>query len=170
MGQQGNGRLGNGQLGTAVISTPIQAKTGASTFLQDVVEVAGGDAFSMARLRLGTVYTYGSNSNGQLGNGNTTDTAYAGILYSAAGAPIPTAAAIAAGNSHNIVLHNYGLASTQGNKLYGRLGHSGTTAGNVILPSNVIFKSDAGGGYLNPITKIAAGDECSSSDVFVSNF
>jgi alpha-tubulin suppressor-like RCC1 family protein len=61
------GQLGNGTVGS-VSGTPVQVG-GITTATQ----LAAGESHSLAVLANGSVMAWGSNSNGQLGNGTTTD-------------------------------------------------------------------------------------------------
>ncbi|MEG2455038.1 MAG: hypothetical protein RSC08_02195, partial [Oscillospiraceae bacterium] len=66
-GVNDHGELGQNntqKIGTAVPIKGFKAKGN----LTNVVDIAGGDAYSMALLSNGTVYTWGDNSYGQLGN------------------------------------------------------------------------------------------------------
>jgi alpha-tubulin suppressor-like RCC1 family protein len=74
-GLNDNGQLGNGT--TVARSAAIQVKTGANTFLTGVASVSAGSGHSLALKLDGTVWAWGANSNGQLGDGTTTDQYYA---------------------------------------------------------------------------------------------
>jgi alpha-tubulin suppressor-like RCC1 family protein len=63
------GELGNGTV-TSIISSPVQA-----TGLSGVVAIAAGNNQSFALKSDGTVWAWGLNDDGQLGNGTTTDSA-----------------------------------------------------------------------------------------------
>jgi len=74
----------------------------------------------------GTVWAWGSNSNGQLGNGSTTDSA---IPVQVSG--LSSMIAIAAGNSHTVAMQNFGSIWTWGSNSNGQLG-DGSTADSTI--------------------------------------
>lgn len=79
-GQTQSGRLGNGESGGAEAnwkSLPVDVKTNASTLLADVDEIATGGGTACALLADATVKCWGSNTNGQLGIGNTSSSSYA---------------------------------------------------------------------------------------------
>ncbi|MEG2120311.1 MAG: hypothetical protein RRY53_08120, partial [Pseudoflavonifractor sp.] len=66
-GGNDHGELGQNntqKIGTAVPVKGFKAKGN----LTNVVDIAGGDDYSMALLSNGTVYTWGDNSYGQLGS------------------------------------------------------------------------------------------------------
>ena len=69
------GRNATGQLGNATYTnsvTPVQVKTGSNTFLEDIIDIEVGTHFSVALCSDGTVWTWGYNNYGQLGDGTTT--------------------------------------------------------------------------------------------------
>src|SRR5438270_12501659 len=70
-GTNGTGELGDGT--TTPNGTPRIVKgVGGSGTLTGMTAVAGGDAHSLALSSTGTVYAWGSNAYGQLGDGTTT--------------------------------------------------------------------------------------------------
>jgi len=76
-GLQTGGRLGNNQQGAANISTPVQVLTGdqmsGSGFLEDIVQIAAGENFTLALDKNGQVWSWGTNGSAQLGVNNTTN-------------------------------------------------------------------------------------------------
>ena len=73
------GANGDGQLGddtTTARATPVHVcvATGCPVPLTNVAAISGGGLFSQALMRDGTVRSWGSNNEGQLGDGTTTDT------------------------------------------------------------------------------------------------
>jgi len=73
-GTAGTGALGNGvSIGT--FSTPVQVLgPNGVGFLTNIIAIAAGYNFSYALRNDGTVWSWGSNLSGNLGNGNTTNT------------------------------------------------------------------------------------------------
>jgi len=65
------GQLGNGT--TTQSFTPVEVKLPSGQLLSNVVEIAAGDYHSVARLNDGTVWGWGWNAYGQLGNGTDVD-------------------------------------------------------------------------------------------------
>jgi alpha-tubulin suppressor-like RCC1 family protein len=68
-GYNGGGQLGNGTLTNS--STPVQVEDPVGGDLADVTVIAAGDIHSLALRGDGTVWVWGDNDTGQLGNGTT---------------------------------------------------------------------------------------------------
>ena len=84
--------------------------------------IAAGGSHTVALKKDGSVWTWGNNGNGRLGDGTTTDR----------WTPVPASGlsevtAIAAGGSHTVVLRTDGSVWTWGNNGNGRLGDGTTT-------------------------------------------
>ncbi|MCI5604818.1 MAG: hypothetical protein MR413_04125, partial [Clostridia bacterium] len=167
------GQLGNGKTKTtASIVVPVMVDE--NTPLSGVVAVAAGDNFSMALRNDGTVWTWGDNTSGQLGDGTTTTSAYAvQVLKGTSGTNshedneyyLSNISAIAAGASFSAALKSDGTVYTWGNNSKGQLGDG--TAVNKPTPIQVLRGESpeeaenvapAGSDYLQNITKIAAGN------------
>lgn len=107
--------LGVGE-GRTNYTTPVELD------ISGVTQLGVGPLHAVARRSDGTVWTWGSNRSGQLGNGTTTYsptpiqvTALSNILY------------VGAGDSHNIALRNDGTIWAWGDNGYGQLGDGTTT-------------------------------------------
>ena len=74
----------------------------------------------------GTVWAWGNNSNGQLGNGTITDS---GIPVQISG--LSSVTAIAAGYAHTVALNNDGAVWAWGNNSNGQLGNGTTTDSSI---------------------------------------
>ena len=138
-GDDASGQLGNGAAG-AGSGVPVQVKG----LYNGVTAVAAGNRHSLA-VRNGTVYAWGANSAGELGNGSTIDSAYPGAVNG-----LSSVSAVAAGNFHSLAL--------QGNAVYawgengsGELGNGMQGIGaNSSVPVSVV-------GLSGGVTAIAAG-------------
>ncbi len=107
------------------------------------LKIAAGNGFSLATKMNGTLWTWGNNSDGQLGNGTTNN------------AIVPTQigtdndwADVAAGYNHSVGKKLNGLLLTWGNNTYGQLG-DGTNV-NRLAPVSVfdqVENIDAGWNY-----------------------
>ena len=112
----------SGQLGdntTTHRSTPVTTFAGGTNWKQ----VSGGNSFTAAIKTDGTLWTWGNNSNGQLGDNTTTQR----------NTPVTTFAGginwkqVACGGSHTAAIKTDGTLWTWGNNAYGRLGDNTTT-------------------------------------------
>ena len=138
-GYNSNGQLGSGS--TSNRSTPA-ALTGQMS--SGVTAITGGDLHSLA-LKGGGVWAWGSNGNGQLGDGTKTDRLSPVALTGQMSSGVT---AIAGKGSHNIALKNGGVWAW-GNNYYGQLGDGTTTYRNSPVALTGEMSSD--------VTVIAAG-------------
>lgn len=113
------GQLGNGE--TASTTSPVQVTgIGAS-----VASVAAGSESTCALTRLGTVWCWGDNSKGQLGNGSfSLSTVPVEVMDSTGDAPLADVVRIAAGGFHACAVTNGGAAFCWGDNSKGQLGNS----------------------------------------------
>ena len=117
------------------------------TVLDDVTAIAAGYAHSMALKSDGTVYAWGNNSSGQLGDGTTTRRYGAVRVETSAGVPLTDVVAIAAGSYHSLALKSNGTVWVWGNNSVGQLGNSNTNNLSRPMMNN----------NLSGVTAIAAG-------------
>ena len=127
-GYNGAGQLGDGT--TTDRSSPVFVAG-----LTDVVAVAAGKLagdHSLALRADGTVWAWGDNSFGELGDGSHTErhqpvpvlvTLYPSVLT----APVTGVTAIAAGGMHSLALHANGTVSAWGSNTCGQLGDGSTS-------------------------------------------
>jgi len=145
----------DGQLGDGTkidSSTPVQV-TGLPANAT-VTAVSGGASHSLALLSDGTLWAWGFNFNGELGDGTFTDSS---TPVQVTGLPAgATVMAISAGGHHNLALLSDGTVWTWGFNTSGQLGDGTTTGSNV--PVQVTDPADASG-FLQGVTAIAAGGE-----------
>jgi alpha-tubulin suppressor-like RCC1 family protein len=145
-----NGQLGDGTTTNRLI--PVQVKgEGGVGHLTDVKAIAAGEYHSMALESNGTVWAWGTNYYGQIGNGeNGSDDNYADAVQ-----PTPVkvmglsnVSAIAAGVNHSLALKKDGTVWAWGLNYYGQLGDGTTVDKN----TSVQIKG------LSNVAAIAAGD------------
>jgi alpha-tubulin suppressor-like RCC1 family protein len=86
-------------------------------WLEGVSAVAGGAAHSVALKQDGTVWSWGANADGQLGDGSTNSSS---VPVQAAG--LSGVIAVAAGHYHTLALKADGTVWAWGRNLYGQLG------------------------------------------------
>ena len=116
-GSNGNGQLGDG---TAVAkSSPVTVVGG----IADWAQVAAGFYHSVGVTTTGVAYAWGSNINGQLGDG----TAVAKSSPVTVVGGITDWAQVSAGNNHSLGVTATGVAYAWGNNFYGQLGDNTVT-------------------------------------------
>ncbi|MFZ4621070.1 MAG: T9SS type A sorting domain-containing protein [Bacteroidota bacterium] len=150
MGENGYGDLGDSSQTNR--NVPVAVKTSGALNGKIITQIAGGFDHSLALASDGTVYGWGKNMSGQLGNGG-------GALYKMPEAVSTsgvlsgkTITQIAAGYNHSLLLASDGTMYTMGHNGYGQLGNASNTDSNV--PVAVSTSGVLSG---KTITKIAAG-------------
>lgn len=153
-GGNANGELGNNSLIDS--SVPVQVVgAGGTGVLSGVTAVAGGSDFSLALKGDGTVWAWGANGDGRLGNNGTAPSPFPVQVVGAGGAGVLTGVtAIAAGSSHALALKNDGTVWAWGTNGDGRLGNNSTAPS----PHPVQVVGAGGAGVLSGITAISGGD------------
>jgi alpha-tubulin suppressor-like RCC1 family protein len=118
-GRNQNGQLGNGTIGTTIfdLSNPTPAQV---LNLTRIVAVATGSSsnHNLALRDDGTVWAWGANSNGQLGDGTNVDRPTA---FQIAG--LTNIVAIAAGAAHSLALRTDGTVWAWGDNEFAELGN-----------------------------------------------
>ena len=173
-GYQLNGRLGN-TLTSGSSRYPTLVLTGStntSAPLTGIETLSAGANFALALSGTGTVWSWGGNSAGQLGNGLTTDQPYArlvmlsGTVGTPSANPLRDVEAIASGSAHSVVIRRSatqnGTVFCWGQQQLGRLGNAITsgsvnTSVAVRWPVPVRTGTSATSGTLSNIIQIAAG-------------
>jgi alpha-tubulin suppressor-like RCC1 family protein len=117
-GSNTRGQLGDGTVVNAMIPVPV-----INTQVHDIVAIAGGGEFSLALRSIdGTVWAWGSNTFGQLGNNSTTNSDKPVQVLKAGGVPLDNIVAIAAGGSHALAIDTTGKIWAWGYNAFGQLG------------------------------------------------
>jgi alpha-tubulin suppressor-like RCC1 family protein len=137
-GALGNGTTTNDSRSPVAVTMPNGVKFKA---------IGAGVMHSCALTTTGTVYCWGYNSKGKLGNGTTTDSNIPVAVTMPAG--VATFTAISVGQSHNCALATTGAAYCWGNNRYAQLGDNTDTARYiptaVTMPNGVKFTAIAAG-------------------------
>lgn len=123
--------------GTVVTLSGVQVSG-----LTDVAAIAQGSLHSLAVKNDGTVWAWGGNSSGQLGNNSTTDS-----LVPVQVSGLDNVYSIAAGSAHSLAIKNDGTVWAWGGNASGQLGNNSTT--NSLVPVQV--------NGLDQIYSVAAG-------------
>ncbi|MEO8805254.1 MAG: choice-of-anchor D domain-containing protein [Burkholderiaceae bacterium] len=154
-GGNADGKLGNNSIIDS--SAPVQVVGADGTgVLSGVTAVAGGTDFSLALKRDGTVWAWGANGDGRLGNNSTVPSPFPVQVVGASGAGLLTGVtAIAAGRYHALALKNDGTVWAWGANGDGRLGNNST----VPSPFPVQVVGAGGAGVLSSITAISGGEQ-----------
>lgn len=153
-GTNGAGQLGRGDITAPSSSDAATVKIDASgTELPNVKNVAAGRAHGLALKHDGTVWAWGENSDGQLGDGTTTDRSFAvqvKLTDPSPGTPtyLSGVTAIAGGKNHSLAVKSDGTVVAWGGNSEGQLGDATNTGSS--LPVAV--------GSLSGVVSIAAGD------------
>ncbi len=125
----------------------------------EFIKIAAGSAHTVALKSDGTVWAWGNNAFGQLGNGTTEDAYLPTQVIDATGFGVFEGAIdIACGAGHTLILSSDSTVWTYGSNRYGELG-DGTSTGYWTpnpLPRQVIGPDSVG--YLTGIIAIACGD------------
>ena len=154
-GNNTNGQLGNNS--TENSSSPVQVKSAdGNGYLTNIIEISAGSDHNMALSKDGTVFTWGSNAYGQLGNGSSVNSMLPVQVKSADGNSFLTdVVQISAGYVHSMALKKDGTVWTWGRNDGGQLGNNNTS--NKSLPVQV--KGGASGSeYLTDVVQVTAGN------------
>jgi alpha-tubulin suppressor-like RCC1 family protein len=145
-GNNGNGQLGDGSAISSNIPIQVSGLSGMS--IGFVSAIAAGTDHTVVVKNDGTVWAWGNNANGQLGNGNIQPSS---IPVQASG--LLGVTAVAAGSGHTVALKSDGTVWTWGTNFKGQLGN-GLTNGIAIDSATPVAVSRLAG-----VTDIAAGYE-----------
>ena len=127
-GSSSRGALGDGGPAVAPIGSPVAVKS-----ITGVTSVAAGDAHSLALRSDGTVWSWGNNQYGQLGDGTTVNRSVPGPVSG-----LTNIRAIAARYLHSLALKNDGTVWAWGYNADGALGDGTTTNRSVPVQVSVI--------------------------------
>ena len=154
-GNNTNGELGRGDKNS--VYSPVQVKSAdGNSYLTDIIFVSAGSNHTLALRKDGTVWTWGLNTYGQLGNNTTTGSSLPVQVKIANGdLNLTNVVSISAGYQHNIALRKDGTVWAWGRNGGGQLGNSNTN--NQLLPVQV--KGGASGSeYLTDVVQVTAGN------------
>jgi alpha-tubulin suppressor-like RCC1 family protein/subtilase family serine protease len=154
-GANKNGQLGDGTNTNAAVPTAVTT-TGALAG-KSVIAVSAGGGHTLALCSDGTLFAWGSNSDGQLGNGSlNSSTVPVAVSTSGPALSGKSVVAIAAGFEHSLALCSDGTVAAWGSNNYGQLGDNGTarstvpvavTTANTALAGKVVVAIAAGNAH-----------------------
>ena len=150
VGANASGQLGSGTV-TGPTSSPVPVLLPNATITPAVMVAAGG-THSLALLVDGTVWAWGANDVGQLGNGTTDATTHPNP------AQVPglvNIVSIAAGENHSVALASDGTIYVWGANDQQQSG--GPCGGGANTPAPTHMLASCGGSALSGVTAIAAG-------------
>jgi alpha-tubulin suppressor-like RCC1 family protein len=156
-GQLGDGTTTNSDVPVAVCAPAPEPCPG--SHLSEVVAIAAGEEQSLALLRSGKVMAWGGNSEGQLGDGTTTNR---NVPVEVSG--LIEVAAIAAGEEHSLALLKSGEVMAWGRNTFGQLGDHTTTNRDVPVAVCAIASTHEQcehGSHLAGVTAVAGGGQSS---------
>ncbi|MGB3439145.1 MAG: hypothetical protein WBA97_10380 [Actinophytocola sp.] len=160
------GRVGDGTTTDRPVPVAVCAPGGTApcgSVLDDAVQVA--DALgnhSIALMADGSVYAWGGNSDGQLGDGTTTNSSVP-VQVCAVGQSAPCATflddvvAISAGVRHSLALRSDGSVVAWGDNFDGQLGDGTTAASSVPVQVCAVGQSAPCATFLDDAVAISAG-------------
>ncbi len=120
------GELGNGQSPDTPRLTAAAVRTSATEVLDGVAQVSTGDDYTCARRREGSIWCWGSNALGQLGNGKREGIGvFASTVMEKNKKPTRGATDLFAGLRHACVRRGGGALSCWGDNSRGELGRKG---------------------------------------------
>jgi alpha-tubulin suppressor-like RCC1 family protein len=146
-GYNGHGRVGDGT--TVQRTAPVQVATPAGVTF---TTVEAGNTYSLALASDGSIYAWGMNYAGTLGDGSQTDRATPALVQMPAGV---TFTQISAGNAHSLALASTGEVYAWGLNYGGPIGNGDISGNHVLTPVVSAFPAGAS------ITQISAGAEYS---------
>ena len=155
-----HGQLGNGtfdRVPNIGIWSPVEAMADPQTPFANVVQVSAGWNHTVALRSDGTVWTFGIDSEGELGNGNnTTNSAFPYQVTVNGNTPLTNVVSVSGGDFHTAVLKSDGTVWTWGQNLLGQLGNGTFDNNNArnFLPNQVLGPN--GVGYLTNVILLAA--------------
>ncbi len=158
VGQNSNGQLGNGTFSTTGCFcqfTPASVRNPQNNgFLTNVTAISAGGVHSLALTSDGKVYAWGNNFNGELGNGNNTNSNLPVQVGSDIAGFDGRVIAVDAGFLHNLALTDDGRVWAWGFNNFRQLG-DGSTSNSQNSPKPVLVTQ--GGPQFSDVLQVAAG-------------
>lgn len=138
-GNNTNGQLGNDS--QMQRDTPVQVLTAPNTPLTEIIAVSAGEFHSIALKSDGTVFVWGNNGHGQLGNDSTEPSS---VLTAVRNNSLSRVVQIAAGAYHNAAMKDDGSVFVWGRNTEGEAGN-GSSGANGLIYHLTPTRSEIGG-------------------------
>ncbi len=150
-GSNAHGEVGNGAFQASGVPAPSQV-----IGLDNIIAVAAGAYHGIALKRDGTVWSWGANFDGQLGDGSVSAASPFGKALPVQVSGLTDVVAIAAGGVHSIAARRDGTVWTWGDNLYGQLGNGtfsthGSAQPLPVKVSGVASVVEVSGGYYHSL-------------------
>lgn len=142
-----------GQLGDETktnSTTPVQVRNSDSSVLSDVIAIACGYWHSIALKQDGSVWTWGNNTYGQLGDATNVDKTTpveVSSLSNDVDVNVDMVKPIAGGHWHSIALKSDGTVWAWGNNTYGQLGDGSNTDSNTAVEVKLEETTEGGDNF-----------------------
>ncbi len=159
-GYNGSGQLGNGTRTDSAVPVVVNMGTGSPLYGKTIVSVAGGDNHSLAAASDGTVFAWGRNYYGELGNASTVDSSTPVAVSMTGAMARKSIVAVGGGQYHSRALASDGTAFAWGDNAWGELGIGSTTGSTVPVAVNTTSGSSAL--YNAPVVLLAEGGTSSN--------
>ena len=153
-GSNSVGQVGNPSAG-ALSDFAVQVKLASGAFLSGVVGIAAGDSHSLAVRSDGTVWAWGSNSSGQLGNNSVANASAPVQVSRSDGSALGNIGAVAGGGFFSLAMGNDGSVWSWGDNSHGQLG-DGTPTTRRLTAVSVVTQA---GSPLGGVVSVAAGHD-----------
>ncbi|MEI6217342.1 MAG: hypothetical protein WCP86_00430, partial [bacterium] len=154
-GKNDNGQAGIGSSASVIPAAVRVHGPGGAGFFSGMAAIAGGTAHSLGVRNDGTVWAWGNNSNGRLGDNTTTERGVPTQVHGTNNLGYLTGiAAVAAGDTYSLCLGTNGYVFAWGRNDKGQLGDNTTT--DRYTPVRVLSTTNTSSG-LSGIVAIAVG-------------
>jgi alpha-tubulin suppressor-like RCC1 family protein len=157
-GYNGSGQLGINPATTGALAAPMPVAGLPSV---GVTGIAAGGAFNYAVGTNGTLYSWGNNDNGQLGNGTTVSSYSPVQVMKSATTPLTNVVQAAGGIQHGLARLGDGTVWAWGYNFFGQLGNNGKLDSSYAVQ---VLK-DVSGNPLTGVTDIRAFGSSSMAKV-----
>ena len=154
-GKNGDGQLGNCSTTDSSLPVTVGDNATCTSVLNQISDIDGGASHSLAVKGNDTVWAWGANTSGQLGDGSTTSRSYAGqVKTNSTPTYLTGITAASAGFDHSLALKSDETVWAWGDNTDGQLGDSTNTNSSYAAK---VKTGAACGADLSGVTEVAAG-------------